>query len=461
MNKHNKAETDFFIVALKEEARTAIWQVGSSIDPDTLIESVIEEIQALAPRPDGQEDRSDEEIRRQVGECLVKAAYATRPHCIRCGTCCTKGSPTLTVGDLDLFTRDIVKPYEVLTIRKGELARAAGSDEFERTEKELVKIREVPVVGQFEKMNNGTKKYRGSFLYFAFVFCILSFASPCGPSGLVLISMIMSEPLASYRLEAGSLTTSKPRFINSSDTAFPASLPVPSAGLDIITPVSRGAVGPSNICPLSAMVMEDAGGDTFHSASDKVQAISCAKISDSLSPTLYHNEAIWPGKRFNREAISNCLTLGILRQAIFSSISAARRLASAAFWFASAVCRSAIAILSSDSRTLCSDLAIRSLAARIFLLDSRWLISEALFAACPETRAEVAVITPAIAAISIVQNESACQNDRDHTDFSSESFWVLVFVIASMWVLLIVFLYLQITARRKRRQLKYQYRARL
>lgn len=144
MNKYNKADTDFFVVALKEEARTAIWQVGSNTDPDTLIESVIEEIEALAPRPDGQEDRSDEEIRRQIGECLVKAAYATRPYCIRCGTCCTKGSPTLSINDLELFTNDIVRPSDVLTIRKGELARAAGSDELERTEKELVKIQEVP-----------------------------------------------------------------------------------------------------------------------------------------------------------------------------------------------------------------------------------------------------------------------------------------------------------------------------
>ncbi len=144
MDKHNKAETDFFIVALKEEARTALWQVGSSTDPDTLIKSVIEEIEALAPRPEGEEDRSDEEIKKQVSECLLKAAYATRPYCIRCGTCCAKGSPTLTVGDLELFTRDIVKPSDVITIRKGELARSVGGDELERTEQELIKIREVP-----------------------------------------------------------------------------------------------------------------------------------------------------------------------------------------------------------------------------------------------------------------------------------------------------------------------------
>ena len=144
MDKHNKAETDFFIVALKEEARTALWQVGSSTDPDTLIKSVIEEIEALAPRPEGQEDRSDEEIKKQVSECLLKAAYATRPYCIRCGTCCAKGSPTLSVGDLELFTRDIVKPFDVITIRKGELARSAGGDELERTEQELIKVRETP-----------------------------------------------------------------------------------------------------------------------------------------------------------------------------------------------------------------------------------------------------------------------------------------------------------------------------
>jgi len=144
MDKHNKAETDFFIVALKEEARNALWQVGSGTDSDTLIKSVIEEIEALAPKPDGQEDRSDEEIKKQVAECLLKAAYATRPYCIRCGTCCAKGSPTLTAGDLELFTRDIVKPFDVLTIRKGELARPAGREELERTEQELIKVRETP-----------------------------------------------------------------------------------------------------------------------------------------------------------------------------------------------------------------------------------------------------------------------------------------------------------------------------
>src|SRR5271157_2983760 len=138
MDKFNKAETDFFIVALKEEARTALWQVGSGTDPDTLIKSVIDEIEALAPKPEGEEDRSDEEIKKQVSECLLKAAYATRPYCTRCGTCCAKGSPTLTVGDLELFTRDIVKPSDVTTIRKGELARSVDSDELERTERELI-----------------------------------------------------------------------------------------------------------------------------------------------------------------------------------------------------------------------------------------------------------------------------------------------------------------------------------
>lgn len=158
MDKHNKSETDFFIVALKEEARNALWQVGSGTDPDILIKSVIDEIEALAPRPEGQEDRSDEEIKKQVSECLLKAAYATRPYCIRCGTCCAKGSPTLGVGDLALFTRDIVKPSDVITIRKSELARSAGRDELERTRQELIKIREVPGNNTCVFFNTGDKE---------------------------------------------------------------------------------------------------------------------------------------------------------------------------------------------------------------------------------------------------------------------------------------------------------------
>ncbi len=120
MTTFKDAEKDFFMVTLKEEARTAIWQVGSNVDPETLITSVLEDLEALAPLHDGEDTRNDEAIWNQIRERLIKAAYTTRPYCIRCGQCCSTGSPTLLAEDLDLFRKDVLKPAQVITIRKGE-----------------------------------------------------------------------------------------------------------------------------------------------------------------------------------------------------------------------------------------------------------------------------------------------------------------------------------------------------
>jgi Fe-S-cluster containining protein len=142
--KFNKAEWDFFVTALKEEARTILSEVGSSTDPETLVKQALAELEALAPRDNGQENRSEEEIWTQVRELLLKAAYATRPYCIRCGTCCTKGSPTLLEGDMELFNRDILKPGQLITIRTGEPAYSNRTEELAATPEELIKIREIP-----------------------------------------------------------------------------------------------------------------------------------------------------------------------------------------------------------------------------------------------------------------------------------------------------------------------------
>jgi Fe-S-cluster containining protein len=142
--KFNKAEWDFFVTALKEEARTILKEVGSSTDPETLVKQVLSDLEALAPRNDGQENRSEEEIWTQVREFLLKAAYSTRPYCIRCGTCCTKGSPTLLEDDMALFNRDIVKPGHLITIRAGEPAYSNRTEELAATPEELIKIRETP-----------------------------------------------------------------------------------------------------------------------------------------------------------------------------------------------------------------------------------------------------------------------------------------------------------------------------
>jgi Fe-S-cluster containining protein len=144
MENHNRLEEDFFVVALKEEARTVLWEVGSSTDPQALIDGCLEDLQALAPRQPEAETRTEEEIWTQVRQRLLKAAYATRPHCIRCGTCCTKGSPTLLKEDLELLRDTALKPEHLITIRKGEETYSHRTDSLAATPEELIKIREKP-----------------------------------------------------------------------------------------------------------------------------------------------------------------------------------------------------------------------------------------------------------------------------------------------------------------------------
>ncbi len=141
---YNRAEADFFITALKEEAREILWKVGSDANPQEMIDGILPELEALAPGPEGEDERTEEEIWKQVRERLLKAAYATRPHCIRCGTCCTEGSPTLTKEDLSLFRQDVVKPEHLFTIRKGEVVYDNRTGQSTPTPDEVIKIREAP-----------------------------------------------------------------------------------------------------------------------------------------------------------------------------------------------------------------------------------------------------------------------------------------------------------------------------
>jgi Fe-S-cluster containining protein len=139
---YNTAEVDFFITALKEEARTIIHEVGSSMEPQKLVDSVLQDLQALAPRENY--SRTEAEVWTQIRERLLKAAYATRPHCIRCGTCCSKGSPTLLAEDMPLFTQDILKPVHVITIRVDEPAYSNRTETVGPAAAEMIKIREKP-----------------------------------------------------------------------------------------------------------------------------------------------------------------------------------------------------------------------------------------------------------------------------------------------------------------------------
>jgi Fe-S-cluster containining protein len=65
-----------------------------------------------------------------------------RTHCVRCGECCLKSSPTLHVRDLDLVAGGSL-PREVLyTVRKGELVRDNIHDRIVPAEQEMIKVRE-------------------------------------------------------------------------------------------------------------------------------------------------------------------------------------------------------------------------------------------------------------------------------------------------------------------------------
>jgi Fe-S-cluster containining protein len=79
-----------------------------------------------------------------LARVVEKAAYATRPYCLKCGTCCRKGSPSLYPEDLPLVLRGVIKRTDLMTLRKGEIGFSNEQDELIQISREQVKIREKP-----------------------------------------------------------------------------------------------------------------------------------------------------------------------------------------------------------------------------------------------------------------------------------------------------------------------------
>ncbi|MEW6349146.1 MAG: YkgJ family cysteine cluster protein [Thermodesulfobacteriota bacterium] len=124
--------TDFASL-LTKEAEAIVQEVGATVDARTLVNAVLSEL----PRSgDGRW------ILARARELLIKAAYATRPYCIRCGKCCMSGSPTLLHDDLALFGRGVLKPEHLVTIRSGEPAYFNVTEEVGACGAEMLKIRE-------------------------------------------------------------------------------------------------------------------------------------------------------------------------------------------------------------------------------------------------------------------------------------------------------------------------------
>jgi Fe-S-cluster containining protein len=87
---------------------------------------------------------------RELCQATEKAAYATRPFCIRCGECCRRQTPVLHLPDLPLIKEGVIGLGQLLTLRRGERAYSPLKGALLVLGEEMVKIRPLPSgVGPF------------------------------------------------------------------------------------------------------------------------------------------------------------------------------------------------------------------------------------------------------------------------------------------------------------------------
>ncbi len=65
-----------------------------------------------------------------------------RNECVRCGECCSIGSPVLLRDDLSLFEAGVLNDQNTYTVREGEMVRSRRDNDLYESAMELVKIRE-------------------------------------------------------------------------------------------------------------------------------------------------------------------------------------------------------------------------------------------------------------------------------------------------------------------------------
>lgn len=76
------------------------------------------------------------------GEAPQKMRLNKRTSCIRCGKCCSSGSPSLMKADMPLIVSETISYDKVFTIRNGERLRSKQDGNIYESFVELVKIRE-------------------------------------------------------------------------------------------------------------------------------------------------------------------------------------------------------------------------------------------------------------------------------------------------------------------------------
>lgn len=94
-----------------------------------------------------------------LGVWLTRVAYATRPHCIRCGRCCRTGGPALLADEAELIRPDGPFYGQVYTIRAGEPVLDARRGEIRAVDRERIKIREKNGVCVFYDREKGCTVY--------------------------------------------------------------------------------------------------------------------------------------------------------------------------------------------------------------------------------------------------------------------------------------------------------------
>ena len=67
---------------------------------------------------------------------------ASRTHCIPCGECCLKGSPSLHTKDLELIAKGDIEREILYTIRRGELVRDNIQGKMAIIDQEMIKLKE-------------------------------------------------------------------------------------------------------------------------------------------------------------------------------------------------------------------------------------------------------------------------------------------------------------------------------
>ena len=135
---------------LETHARQALRDILAEIQSPASFESVWSEVSGS--RPYGELLKLWESWNRkqrlngweELARVVEKAAYGTRPYCIKCGTCCRKGSPSLYRDDLPLFRRGTLTRRDLVALRPGETVYSNEDDRFIRLPVEQVKIREKP-----------------------------------------------------------------------------------------------------------------------------------------------------------------------------------------------------------------------------------------------------------------------------------------------------------------------------